>query len=147
MSSIQEKFIVDLLLNQPKVVHFASGIMGTDTAQDFRIVAEGGDSPLFWLEAVDMKEIVFPVVDPYILCPDYAPEFSLQDLQIIELEDIRDLFLLSLVTMVNVKNQKMTVNLSAPLLINWEKGIGKQGVLLNYKQFPSNYPMSSLTKC
>ena len=146
MSSIQEKFIVELILNQEKVIRFDAGVLGTDTPQNFRLKAEGGDTPLFWLEAVDMADVVFPVVDPYILCPEYLPEFSLQDLQAIELEDIKDLFILALVTMVNVKNEKMTVNLSAPLLINWKNNTGKQGVLLNYKQYPSNYPMSSMTK-
>src|SRR5262245_45228743 len=105
MSSIQEKFIVDLLINNDKIVRFDAGVLGTDTPQDFRIVTEGGNSPLFWLEAVDMEEVVLPVIDPYVLVPDYNPEFSLEDLQAIELEDIKNLFILSLVTLVNVKSQ------------------------------------------
>lgn len=144
MSSIQEQIIVDLILNNNKKIHFEKGLMGTDTAQDFNLIADEVDVPLFWLEASDMDEVTFPVVDPYVLCPDYAPEFNQQDLEALELDEADDLLLLCLVTMVNLKNQKMTINLAAPLLINWRKGIGRQSVLTNYKKYPSNYPMSSL---
>ena len=63
-------------------------------------------------------------------CPDYAPNISKRDLNELLVENPQSLEMYSIVTM-NQDPLISTANLSGPILVNQNKKIGKQLVLLD----------------
>lgn len=146
MKSIQESTIIELLLQHQKKLHFPLGILGSGEPQDFMLIADAGEAPLLWIEEVGASDLAFPVIDPYVICPQYSPSFAVKDLEALELKSVDDLLVLALVSMVHQKDQNMTANLAAPLLINIRQGLARQGVIGNRDEFPTNYPLSTIEK-
>jgi flagellar assembly factor FliW len=89
-------------------------------------------SPFYWLQALEIPDIAFLVIEPRFVMPDYKLDVDPSDLQELELKQDDDLLCLSIVTIYdNPKN--ITVNLLGPLAINRMKHNGKQLISMNEK--------------
>lgn len=137
MQSIQEKVIVDLILQHHRNIHLLEGLGGFETEKDFSLIANAKESPLIWLQSRSFPDLAFVTVDPFLVYPDYLPDFEEEDLQALEIENEGDTLVLCIA---HVKGD-MTINLVAPLLINLQNDKGKQVILKNNTDYSLNHPI------
>lgn len=116
---INTKVFGEIEIEDDKIIHFPSGIIGFPYLTDFALVhdEEKGVGAIHWLQSVQEPAFALPVMDPLLVQPTYNPEVDDELLepigQIVEEE------LLVLVT-VSVPSDltKMTVNLKGPIIVN-----------------------------
>ena len=113
MKTIQTRF-GDVEYDENNLLNFPAGMIGFPNLHHFIVMPNKKEGPLFWIQSVDDPDIAFILTDPTNFFLDYAviPESSERNILHIEADD--DCFVLSVVTV--PPDQKITVNLSAPIL-------------------------------
>lgn len=140
--SIQQQTIDNLLDKGPKSIYLPEGLKGFESVKNFIVKANEGEVPLLWLESFDSPEIVFLMIDPYLIFKDYHPEISIDDKKKIHLKGEDKGLLLCLIRMREIMKKGLLVNLSAPLLVNLHEGLASQVILLNRKNYSLEYQVS-----
>ncbi len=102
------------------------GIPGFPDAKRFVIMQHDTDSVFAWMISVEVPDLALVVADPWLFFPDYRPPLEPRHLAAIGVEAATDLEVLSLVSF---HEQKVTLNLAAPLLINATDRKGLQLIL------------------
>lgn len=102
------------------------GLHGFESHKHFVLYGKEEEAPFLWLESKEDTRISFVVIDPFIICPGYSPKISRADLQQLNAAEDAELILLAIV---NTLETPYTMNLAAPLLINWAQKKGKQILL------------------
>ena len=129
-----------LEVNKDKIVSFPNGLMGF---ADYRryILMDYKDTSLKWLQAVDAPHVAFIVVQPFEFFPDYSVkiEDSVRDLLGIKNEDD-----ISILSILRVEGEKVTVNLQGPLVLN---ALNKKGVQIvnDDPRFTCKTPLSAFS--
>jgi flagellar assembly factor FliW len=141
MQSIQENIIVDLLLKETKKIHFIAGMGGFEQIKDFILTMNPSEAPLLWLLAQNYPNISFLTVDPFLVCPGYQPEFDEEDLEILGIHNAENMLVLSIAHPVKNDSHGITLNLKAPIVINWETGEAQQLIITNEKGYSLEYPV------
>ena len=129
-------------IDESQIVTFAEGLPGFENTRSFVFLPHPGDvsgkSPFKWLQCVDdtpgTESLAFPVIDPWLIDPDYTPTIpspSLQELHLEQMQGRAQLWVV--VTVPHDQPGEATANLLAPLLINRELRLGKQVALLGDK--------------
>ncbi len=115
---------------QGDVIHFPQGLLGFEKKKDYILVEKEEYYPFVWMISVDDPGTSFILVNPLIFEPDYNPSISKRELNELQIESPQSLSMYVIVTL-NRDPGKTTANLCGPILINSEKKIGKQLVLLD----------------
>lgn len=90
------------------------------------------DTLVHWLQAVDEPFHAFVMIDPWNIDPDYAPEISDQDAEELQLSSPAQARLYAMARVdASGPMPQMTINLRAPVVINIERKLLKQVVLLS----------------
>lgn len=133
------------------IIHFASGLPGFPNEKSFALFPYEPDSPFFILQSAANPDLTFLLADPYRFFNDYA--FELDDRLAEELGfSAKNPPQVYVVTTMRETLAKMTVNLLAPIVINWIQRIGAQLIveskLYSVKQplFPDGVKMSPASK-
>jgi flagellar assembly factor FliW len=116
--------------DKEKILTFTEGLPGFQEARQFILVPHSDNSPLKWLQSLDVPELAFAVLDPWLLFGDYKPVFHPLDLESLEMEnsDDEDMAIVTILTIPEDPHE-MTVNLKAPIIINAKSNKAKQVVL------------------
>lgn len=115
------------------LITFTDGIFGFPKLTTYLLLrineGEGDDSILLMLSVED-PNVVFVLINPFFLCPDYSPVLTPEELACLEVTDSGEL---SYYAICVVKNDYLenTVNLKCPLVINPETRHGIQIILGN----------------
>jgi flagellar assembly factor FliW len=109
---------------QPEdVLHFPGGMLGLEDCRDWVLLADAENDALGWLQSVSHSEIALAVVSPRRFVPDYQVRVSRLELEALEMTDLREAQVLSIVG----KNERgITLNLKAPVVINLQRRLGRQ---------------------
>jgi flagellar assembly factor FliW len=109
---------------QPEdVLHFPGGMLGLEDCRDWVLLADAENDALGWLQSVTHSEIALAVVSPRRFVPDYQVRVSRLELEALEMTDLREAQVLSIVG----KNDRgITLNLKAPVVINLQRRLGRQ---------------------
>ena len=116
--------------SQDDVYHFPQGLLGFEKRKHYILVEREEYYPFVWMISVDDPMTSFVMVNPLIFHPDYNPNISKRELNELQIENPQSLLMYVIVTL-NRDPLKTTANLCGPILINTEKKIGKQLVLLD----------------
>lgn len=123
---IETKYFGAIEIHENEIINFEEGIFGFDEYKKYIIIFENEskETALCWLQAIEEKELSLPMINPYLVIPEYSPDIP--DLSINKLGDM-DIENLSVFTIVVVPNdvKNMTTNLMAPIVINHKT---KQGI-------------------
>lgn len=111
------------------VVQFAEPILGFPDSSRFVLVHIRDDSPFRWLQSVDEPEVSFLVVDPAHYFAEYAPLISNADALSLGLTENTPRLVYTIASIPPGRPEDMTLNLAAPVVINLEKGWGRQLIL------------------
>jgi flagellar assembly factor FliW len=129
-----------LEVSKEKIISFPSGLMGFSEYKRY-ILMDYKDTSLKWLQAVDAPHVAFIVVQPFEFFPDYSVsiEDSIRDLLEIENEDD-----ISILAILRVEGEKVTVNLQGPLVMNSINRKGMQ-IVNDNARFSCKVPLHPLS--
>lgn len=118
------------------LIHFPSGLLGLEDSRHWVLLADVEHDALGWLQSTSRPDVALAVVSPRRFVPDYQVRVSRGELSQLELADLQNAQVLSIVG----KNERgITLNLKAPLVINLERRLGRQ-VITNGDR-PVQYPL------
>lgn len=135
MQSLQASQDERLILQHKKSLFFPQGLPAFDYVKEFVIIANEEEAPFMWLQAVQVPNLAFITIDPFVVCQDYRPDICDADVKALEIEDPSDAFVLAIVNLQNGADEGITVNLIGPIVINWRKQIAKQVILQNHLKY------------
>ena len=122
----------EIEISENQKIFIEEGLFGLEDVQEYVLLNSSEDSPFYWLQALDIPDIAFLLVDPTLVVKDYKLSVVEGDLDSINLKDNYDYLLFSIVNL-NNDPAKTTANLLGPLVINKENHKAKQVISTNEK--------------
>jgi len=121
-----------------KIFKFPFGIIGFESHQEY-IMFVLPNKEITILQAVDSPDIAFPLVDPFVLVKGYKVELKNTWISALKVEDKDEIVVFAIATFRRGKNGlKMTLNLKAPVVVNFTKKVGAQ-IILEDANWPIRY--------
>ncbi len=125
-------------INEQSIISFPGGLPGFANLNQFTIIRCDQTDPIQWLQSVEDANISLPIINPFVIKPEYEIEVNDDELEIIKTHSEEDMIVLNIMVLPEDLS-KMTVNLMAPLLVNVKDMLGTQ-VMMDYKPLPIKYP-------
>lgn len=129
-------------IDENKILIFEKGLPGLEEDKRFALLSNEDSRPISWLQSLDHKEISLPVMDPFLVCPDYSFDISQSDVEALGIDDIKDVYVLSILVIPGNINA-MTINLSAPVIINVRNSKACQ-IILDDRRYRVRVPVAEL---
>jgi flagellar assembly factor FliW len=139
---IQTAHFGDVEIDDKKILFFDKGLPGLEDDKRYALLSNEDSRPISWLQSLDHREISLPVMDPFLICPDYSFDISQNDVETIKIDDIKDVYVLCILVIPQNVNA-MTINLSAPIIINVRNSKGCQ-IVLDDRKYRVRVPVSEL---
>lgn len=136
---IDTKFFGEIDIDENKIIYFKEGIPGFEDFKKYILLDIDDASSLKCLQSIDYKDICLVVTNPFEYFKDYEIELSDNEINELELKDANDTAVFNVLT---IRENKITVNLVAPIVINVLNMKGKQIILTN-----TNYNLRQEIKC
>jgi flagellar assembly factor FliW len=125
-------------INDQSIIVFQGGLPGFTGLLRFTIIRCDQTEPIQWLQSLEDPDVSLPIINPFIIKPEYEIEVNDDELDIIKTHSEEDMIVLNIMVLPDDLS-KMTVNLMAPLLVNVKEMLGTQ-VMMDYKPLPIRYP-------
>jgi len=124
--------------NPDNLLRFPAGMIGFPTLHDFIVMPNKKEGPLFWIQSVNDPAVAFVLTDPSNFFPDYLVKPDDIEKNSLKISADDDCFTLAVVTV--PQNQKITLNLSAPILFSPKTNRAIQ-VILDNSEYKSKTPL------
>ncbi|MFG6114697.1 flagellar assembly protein FliW [Halobacillus sp. MO56] len=141
---IVTKFFGELTIGRKEIIDFPAGLPGFEQEKAFVLLKMEDEGVYQVLQSVHRPEVALIVTNPYLFLPNYEFEIELQTQKLLKIVSPEDVIILSVVTLRDPFS-KTTVNLQAPLVVNYNKNIGKQ-VILNDTSYHTKHLLASFRK-
>ena len=123
----------EIEVDERQIIDFPEGILGFDYIKKFVLLdSEDENSPLKWLQAFDEPTLAFIVIRPDDFMNEYELAVSQNDIEAVKVTGPVKIIVFAIVT-IPQNPADMTANLQGPLIINPEKRIGRQAIMLTDK--------------
>lgn len=113
-------------VDDSRIVSFPSGLLGFSSFRRFVLLQPDDDGVFYWLQSVESPDLAFVVTDPSLWTPEYKANIRREQMDELSLGEIGDAQVLAIV---NKRDDKLTLNLQGPLVINIANCTGMQLVL------------------
>lgn len=140
MRTIKTRF-GEVEYDSDNLLHFPAGMIGFPTLHDFIVMPNKKEGPLFWIQSVDDPDIAFVLTDPNNFFLDYKVVIEEGERNSLQISEDDEYFVLSVVTV--PKDQKITLNLTAPILFSPRTNRAIQVILENTDYKPKT-PLPAL---
>ena len=129
------------LKGKDAIIHFDEGLIGFSEFKDFILMENEGLTPFRLLQSLESPQVGFLVLDPTMLVSSYYNHIPKRDWDAIGINGGDATKPLAFVIVViGSTPESSTGNFQAPLLVNYEKMIGKQ-VILTEPGFSVRHPL------
>ncbi|QCX32373.1 flagellar assembly protein FliW [Caloramator sp. E03] len=125
---IYTKFFGEIIIDDNDIITFNSGIPGFEEYKKFIILDLESKSTLKCLQSTESKDVCLVIINPWDYFNDYQIELSDDEVDCLEIEKEEDVLVYNVLT---IRQDKITANLLAPIVINSLKKKGKQIILSN----------------
>lgn len=125
--TVNTKTMGTIEVDERQKISFPRGLLGFESFKDF-VLLNAPQEPFFYLQSLDMAEISFILIDPFLFRPDYTVELSDSDLEAIKVSKQEDAIVFAIVTLPG-GGGPMTANLMGPLIVNRKANLAYQAVL------------------
>lgn len=144
--NITTKIFGEISIDDDKIIHFPSGIIGFPEMTDFALVhdQERGAGSIHWLQSLQEAAFALPVMDPLLVMPEYNPEVDDELLKNIG-NLVEDELLVLVTVTVPSDLTKMTVNLKGPIIVNAAEKKACQ-VIVEGDDYVVKYPIYDILK-
>lgn len=129
---IKTKYLGEMEIDEEKVIHFETGIPGFLNENKFIILDIPGNDVLQLLQSLHTPNLAFFITNPHQFDPAYHFKLSDNVLETLKITSKEEVVILSIMT-INEPFQKSTINLQAPIVINYRTKLGKQIILNDEK--------------
>lgn len=113
-----------------EVLYFPEGLLGFNPLTHYVLLSDPEQDPFLWMQSIQDADLAFVVVDPFLFFPGYEIQVKPHELAGIELDDVAKASVLSILTVPD-NPMDLTANLRGPLVINSERKLAKQLVLID----------------
>ncbi|MDY7002036.1 MAG: flagellar assembly protein FliW [Thermodesulfobacteriota bacterium] len=121
-----------------RVIYFPRGLVGFEECKDFTLLQIRGDSPFLVLQSLTRPELGLLVADPFAFLADYDVKLGSAEQKILRLKNIRQVAVLVTVNIPSGQPERTALNLTGPILVNYEARIGLQVPQVDTK-YPSRF--------
>lgn len=118
----------EIEVNEKDILFFPEGVIGFEANERYALISIPEEEPFQWLQCIDDPQLSFIVVDPLFFYPGYDFDVGDDTIELIDIDDPKDLHLFVIATIQN-EFMKMTANLLAPILLNTTNNKARQLVL------------------
>ena len=114
-------------VDEKQKVIIPQGLFGFDDYSEY-VLMDAEHQPFFWLQSVDVQEIAFILINPFLFRTDYEVNITNEELAEIGINSPDNALIFAIVT-IPQDGGPMTANLQGPLVINRENMTGMQAIL------------------
>jgi len=114
-------------VDERQKIIFPQGLFGFETLTEY-LLLDAERQPFYWLQSVEVEQVAFVLVSPFLFRPDYEVNISNEELAEIGIHSPEKALIFSIVT-IPPDGSPMTANLQGPLVINRDTRTGKQAIL------------------
>lgn len=122
------------------ILDFECGLIGFNDSKQWVILADTENPAVAWLQSLLDPSLAMAVVSPRRFIPNYQVRLSASELSPIRLTDVDQAFVLCVVSR---NDNRLTMNLRAPIIINLDQKIGAQ--IMTSDDQPLQYPFANLS--
>jgi flagellar assembly factor FliW len=112
-------------------ISFPLGILGFEPLKEY-VLLDAERQPFYWLQSLEVEQLAFILINPFLFRPDYELNIDDEDLQDIGVSGPEKALIFAVVT-IPPDGGPMTANLQGPLVINRDTRTGKQAVLTDLR--------------
>jgi flagellar assembly factor FliW len=127
--NVKTRFFGEIEIQENRIIYFDRDIPGLEEYRKF-ILLDITESNLKCLQSIDEKELCLILISPWDYFKDY--EIELSDDEMMQL-GIKDQMNVAVYNPVTIRENKITANLVAPIIINIIKNTARQIILQNTK--------------
>jgi flagellar assembly factor FliW len=131
MMRVDTKAYGSIDVDERQRIEFPYGILGFEKLNSY-VLLDAPQQPFYWLQALDLVEVAFVLINPVIFRPDYSVEVPPEELEEIGIDDPEKMLTFAIVT-IPQNPTEMTANLQGPIIINKETRVGRQSISTNPK--------------
>ncbi|WP_027185730.1 flagellar assembly protein FliW [Desulfovibrio inopinatus] len=128
----------ELSVPEDRIITFPRGLIGFSAYREFTLVNFQEDSPFMILQSMDDARLGILVADPYAFMTQYEIVVGDMERRLLKLDDMEKMAVLVTVTIPKGKPEETTLNLSGPIVINFEPRIGMQ-IPQTDPRFPAHF--------
>jgi flagellar assembly factor FliW len=121
------------------LVRMPNGMLGFEEIKDYVLTSNPEEHPFAWLQVQDNCALAFVVMDPFLALPEYQPDIPQADVDFLKLKQADDALLLGVVTIHD--DQRATVNLKGPIVVNRHTHVAKQVIIANAAAYSVTHPL------
>ncbi len=122
----------EVLKEQRTKIHFPQGLYGFNSYTDFSLFPAEVDQ-LLRLQADEDEGLSFLLIDPFVFFNEYEIDVDDETVEILEIDNPEDVYVLAIITIAKTKPAIVTANLQGPVVINRKNKKARQIVLLDTK--------------
>ena len=136
---VQSTLLGEVTVRHTDTLRFPGGMLGFPECREFALL-RGERESLYWLQSLEYPALTFLLADPFTVDATYS--FDVQPWHVRDLGafEMSDLGLLAVVTLPGVHGEMATVNLQAPIVINFRTRSAKQ-LVTGDEHFPVRHPV------
>ncbi len=139
---IQTKIMGELDVDDRQVIDFPDGLIGFKKFTSYALL-DAPQKPYFFLQSMELAELGFILLDPFLFRPDYSIDVADEAMRAIGVSGPDDALVLALVT-VPPDGGPVTANLMGPLIIGRKARRGAQVILTDPKWLTKHDVMAEL---
>ncbi len=133
-------------IDERQIFVFPEGLLGFDYIKKYALLdSDDPVSPFKWLQAIEEPDLAFVVIRPIDFMLNYELVISSTDLEAVEARSPDELLVFAIVT-IPENPSNMTANLQGPVIINPERGKGRQAISLSDKHMVRHRILDEIQK-
>jgi flagellar assembly factor FliW len=116
-------------IDETDIITFGDGVPGFPEKRQFIIIPYDEESPFILLQSATEDYLAFLMTNPFLFFKEYQFEIDRENMNVLDVQEEKDIAVYTMVTVPGGKVKEMTANLVAPVVINVHNKSGKQIVL------------------
>ncbi len=142
---INAKYFGEISYEENDIIQIMDGLFGFESCTRYLPLPFNAENDsMISLQSLEDESLSFIVMNPFMICPDYAPELSEKDLKELEAGSHDDISYY-VISVIHDPIEDSTVNLRAPLAVNAINRKAKQ-VMLEQPEYTFRHKLSDLSK-
>jgi flagellar assembly factor FliW len=129
-----------ITVDDERVISIPRGLLGFPDYTRYALIQTGEENYFFWLQCVEQPNLAFVVADPSIFFKDYEVPLRDENLQELQLEDLKES---QVFVICNKVGEWLTGNLLGPIVVNAQTRVAQQAVLTD-KKWTTRQPLMKL---
>lgn len=141
--NINAKYFGEVSYEKTETIQIINGLFGFESYTDYLPLSfHDEDDSMISLQSLEDESLSFILMNPFVLCPDYNPKLSKQDLNELEAGSLEDISFYVISVIKDPFNQS-TVNLRAPLAVNALNRKAKQ-IMLEQTEYTFRHTLGDM---